>query len=99
VRVSATAVRTTPIYCYDGALGDRYGHLGDPHAVKLLLDSDDWRKYQAQRREDVESGLSPTAIGQFVAVIDAETGDRWEVATAPCGLGCHCAAIARRAGE
>lgn len=33
-------------------------------------------------------------VGTFLEIADT-SGKRWDVASAPCGFGCHCAAVIR----
>lgn len=70
-------------------------HATDEHGRNVTLElgeGDCERVDEARNRETV----GRLAIGEYVPVTDAETDERWEVASAPCGLGCHCAAVARR---
>lgn len=69
------------LYCYDTESG------GDPHAVEIALDSSD-----AERWGLAEAG--PQRGELWVQVADLRSGRRFFVASAPCGLGCHCAAVA-----
>jgi hypothetical protein len=78
---------TTRLYCYDGEVGD------DPHAVQIELSPDDADRVRAEREAEPRPGRY--ALGVFVEVTDQQDGKRWKVASAPCGLGCHCAAVAR----
>lgn len=68
--------------------------LSDPHAVVIALSEHDADRWQAV--QDREHPAPEASIGSYVRVTDLRTGDPVEVATAPCGLGCHCAAIVRR---
>lgn len=76
-----------PTYCYDGPTGS------DPHAIVLMLNREDRRRWDTTREAEWRS-LSVYETGTFVEVTDQTTGKRWKVASAPCGLGCHCAAVA-----
>jgi hypothetical protein len=76
-----------PVHCYDSELG------GNPHALVLQLDHGDWLKYQLQKQRERPPMFS---VGTPVEVTDQESGERYELASAPCGLGCHCAAVAVR---
>lgn len=65
---------------------------GDPHAVIINVSEDDGQAFDDRRQaEDV----GREDIGDFMEVTDILTGDRWEVASAPCGSACRCAAVAR----
>lgn len=66
---------------------------GDPHAVVLELSPEDHRKFGDQRDRE---RVSRYEIGKYVSVTDTDTGERWRVASAPCGIGCHCAAVAEK---
>jgi hypothetical protein len=77
-----------PVFAYDGE-ADR----NDPHAVRLAISALDAARIDAVR-ENEKPG--PYDIGLYVTVTDVPTGVQWEIASAPCGAGCHCAATARR---
>lgn len=82
---------TTRLY----AFADR--ELSDPHAVQLELDATDWTRLDAERaRERREQTFAPDDIGNFLMVTDRATGERWWVATGPCGAPCRCATVAMR---
>jgi hypothetical protein len=76
-----------------------YGHadeLGDdPHARIIELSRGTAMIVQTFQEEE-RHGLGRWEVGGFVTVKDV-TGTSWEVASAPCGQPCHCAAIIRRA--
>jgi len=80
------------LYCYDGEENALAG--GDPYAIILHLSDEDARLVDAMRNADENVGT--WEIGGYVNVTDQATGDRYEVATAPCGSPCHCAAVAKR---
>lgn len=79
---------TAKVYCYAGE--DR----SNPHAVVLELDEVDIARVNEVREREKPRTYEN---GTFVAVTDQATGARYEVASAPCGLGCHCAMTARPA--
>lgn len=66
-------------------------HQGDPHAVKVDLSAAEARRLQAARENDPEPRRYE--LGTFHTVT-ATDGTLWRVATAPCSLACHCAAVA-----
>jgi hypothetical protein len=78
---SSDASEGFTLHCYDEK------PEGDPHAIKIELDSSD-----ADRFRLVEVG--PHRGELWVEVSDLRSGRRFFVASAPCGLGCHCAAVA-----
>lgn len=84
--MTAVTRRLTKVYCFDGAEGL------DPHAVVLHLNAEDVLAWNQQRAK--ETRLPRHATGMFVPVTDQATGKRYMVATAPCGIGCRCAAVA-----
>lgn len=79
------------LYCYDGEDAVMLDE-GNPHAVVLELDEIDYARLDAARREEL---LGVHEIGTWVRVTDRETGREYEVASAPCGAPCRCAAVAR----
>lgn len=83
---------TLTLYCYDGITGT------DPHALQIELSQEDVQ-FISRIREVEEPKLRPTHFGTFCNVTDQATGRRYKVATAPCGLGCHCASVAVRIEE
>lgn len=78
---------TTTLYCYDGLEGT------DSHAVQIELSQTDIQ-FMNRIRERDEPTLRTDHYGTFCNVTDQRTGVRYKVATAPCGLGCHCASVA-----
>lgn len=84
---AASTEQTVTLYAHDGELGD------NPHALVLELSLADVERFEeaTEKRRIPRNGLGP-----FVAVTDLTTGARYEIASAPCGSGCHCAALARR---
>lgn len=78
----------TKVFCFDGRAGE------DPHAVVLTLSATDVERWNRVR--DREKHLAVFATGEFVAVTDQASGERYRVASAPCGARCHCAAVAEK---
>lgn len=74
-----------------------YGHaefLGsDPHGRIIEISPGTAAIIDAFREEE-RRGLSRWEIGGFLSITDIH-GAHWEVASAPCGQQCHCAAIIR----
>ena len=72
-------------------------HATDPEGqpVVLALSRSDADLYDATKAGDFRR-VGKFEIGTYIKVTDQTTGEQWEVASAPCGLGCHCAAVARR---
>lgn len=88
--MGSAAQDTLALYCYDG---DQDGLRGPSNAVVLHLSVED---YQLHFNADEKLHVGTHAIGRYVEVTDQATGKRYNVASAPCGSGCHCAAIAER---
>lgn len=80
-----------PVFAYDGD-ADR----NDPHAVRLAISHIDAARVDAVREAEAKRHLGAYDTGTYVQVTDVPTGIVWEIASAPCGAGCHCAATARR---
>lgn len=68
------------LYCYDGT-----GNDDSEHAVKLRVSDDEKAKFNALPRGQSDKS---------VIVTDLDTGNRWKVCRADCGLDCFCAASA-----
>lgn len=83
-----STTQTVKLYCFDREIG------GDPHAVILDLSREDSEAFDRQK-EDEYRDLGRYEVGRYIDVTDQSTGRRWRVASAPCGLGCHCAAVAQ----
>lgn len=82
------------LYCYAGEMENDVIRITgkDPHELVLELSVDD-----AQRVGDATvsaRSLPNYAIGPIVRITDLTDGREYSVASAPCGLGCHCAAVA-----
>jgi hypothetical protein len=63
----------------------------DAHEVKLDLSRQDVQRYYAQKARE---RVGRYDFGKYVEVTDQQTGERWKIASAPCGEACHCAAVA-----
>lgn len=75
---------------------DRNGRRIRTEARVLEIDPADWKRARDGDTAEygTQSGVAPT---YWVATTDYATGDTVEVAVAPCGLGCRCAAAWRKA--
>lgn len=80
---------TIHLFAYDGV--DRV-RGGDPYAVCLELSHGDAQRVDAERNR--QGKLKRHEIGPWVDVLDQASGELWRIASAPCGLGCHCASVA-----
>lgn len=82
------------LYAFDGpeAIFD-----GDPHAIQIVLSETDATKWRKHKLAENDLYLGRWDVGTWLSVVDADTGDHWRIATAPCGQGCRCAAVAVRA--
>lgn len=78
-------------YCFDG--DDLFNR--DPHARVIDVDAQDNERIREQRAHERATGIDKDATGSWVLVKDRNTMQRVEIASAPCGHGCHCAAVAR----
>lgn len=76
------------IYGHKDALGD------DPHGRIIEIDDETAALLDGFREEEFRH-LGRYDVGKFVPIKDVY-GVEWEVASAPCGAGCHCAAIIRQ---
>jgi hypothetical protein len=85
----STTTETREVYCYRGPNGT------DPHGIILTLDADDWNAW-VRVREQEDDRLKQYAHGTPVPVTNQKDGERYMLRTAPCGLGCRCAAEATR---
>ena len=83
-------VQTRPVYAHKTPSDD------NPHAVKIEITLDDARRWQDV---DETSQFSRTAKSRWVTVTDVKTGDRYDLRSYPCGLGCRCAAQVRPHGS
>lgn len=74
-----------------------YGHqdvLGDdPHQRVIEISRETYREIKEAQAAEWRS-INRYEVGDFVLIQDLN-GVEWEVASAPCGLGCHCAAVIR----
>lgn len=59
--------------------------------IQLELSGEDAARYDSVSRTE---RVGRRTVGTFVLVTDRLTGRRFKLASAPCGLGCHCAAVA-----
>lgn len=84
------------LYAFNGV--ENIGR-GNPHAIILTLDEEGARRWSNHQVAEIDADLGRYELGEWISLIDTETGDIWDVATAPCGLGCRCAAVAKRGGE
>lgn len=64
--------------------------------IEIELAAADAERVQAACERERRPGRH--ALGEFHEVTDQLSGDRFEIASAPCGLGCHCALLAKRTG-
>jgi hypothetical protein len=84
------------LYCLDFEDRDARDANGDGMPIVLELDSRDEQAWEERERKDAELfGRTKWAVGPWITVTDGMTGQKWDVRTAPCGLGCRCAAEAR----
>jgi len=67
--------------------------LPDEPELVIELTGEDLLRWDVVRRAE---RVSRHRVGSFVVVTDQLTGDEYKVATAPCGLSCHCWAVAVR---
>jgi len=77
--MSETSTLERPVYTRSGR-------------VLQITDTDAAAWYAVREREDTR--LPQYALGTPVVVTDQLTGERFALQTAPCGLGCRCAADA-----
>lgn len=75
------------MYGHKDALGD------DPHARVIEISRETYQGIKEAQAAEWRS-LNRYEIGDFIVIQDVH-GVEWEVASAPCGLGCHCAAVIR----
>lgn len=80
------------LYCYDGE-ANALAEGGDSHAIVLDVSPED-RHRLMMAEENFRRPNHWMWIGPYVTVTDIPTGESWRVASAPCGTGCHCAAVA-----
>lgn len=79
---------TLLLYGYKDVLGR------DPH--ERIIEIDESAMHLLDVARDVERRyLTRWEVGTFVPIEDIH-GVEWEVASAPCGSPCHCAAIIRK---
>ena len=88
--MDSTTAATRPVYGY------RYPDGDDPHAVVIAIGRDDAVRWQAAE-DRLAHNIGRYDRGPWVTVTDFNTGERYDLRSAPCGLGCRCAAELRPA--
>jgi hypothetical protein len=76
--------RPGQLFCYSE-------HGNNPHEIVLTLSTEDIKKYADTKNDELDEG----EYGQWITVHDNVTDKDYEIRSAPCGLGCRCAAQAR----